>query len=469
MSTAAAPLGVLYVGFKQTPDNKYLTRHLLPSKSVISDERKNREIQNLLRRTWNVKHLNPNPCALPVTLESAHLDVLRAQLDNYVVTEKSDGVRYFLVLGRDGSSYLSGDNHGAGDEKKKFSVMVNRNLAAFEVSVAAKNNLFDGTVLDGELVWEHYSNVNPPRQAFLVFDVLMVAGDANIQTANYVDRLQEIHRLVSLPLDDLTYSPSDWVVAACSMAKDGKIVSLGNSHNIIFTPKPCRPLRQLDILLRNMSKYNHLSDGLIFMPVADRVRRGRQRALFKWKHTHTVDLLFRIVVPRPPNRSCTGDRVDNQTPTTTTITTSDEFMPSIDLLPSIEMFCLHNKEYVNCADVICFEGQPAGMTVSKNNPLLASLLMHLQKKKISAIDVLLECEVVYHRSRDYYNNWEIIPIGRRTDKPIPNSLETIEKTLISVFEAITLHRLLDITVPGAVMTAGLARSQSSCCPQQSRR
>src|SRR5690606_30915572 len=122
-----------------------------------------------------------------------HLEILRTHLADYVVAEKSDGVRHLLVLGRD-------------EEGTPFSVMVNRQLQVLDVAVSAAPSYFDGagSVWDGELVLESVAPTattatataaaatptattaatpttptpapTKTRQRFLAFDVMVCAG-----------------------------------------------------------------------------------------------------------------------------------------------------------------------------------------------------------------------------------------------------------------------------------------------------
>ena len=114
----------------------------------------------------------------------------------YTVSEKLDGVRYLLVLGR--YDYHTNNHNIIRDptkptrgtviqEKKSepFSVMVDRNMTAYEVAVEASETYFDGTVVDGELVVS--STVSTPtlkqkQQTFMVFDIACCAANTALSS-----------------------------------------------------------------------------------------------------------------------------------------------------------------------------------------------------------------------------------------------------------------------------------------------
>ena len=148
----------------------YNNTHLIPSNAIVRDVDKLETIYDFMRKIWDVKNLNPNPMALPVSLERKDFSVLNGS--PYAVSEKSDGLRYMLVLGK----YSDGTH---------YSVMLDRKFTVYEVNVAAKEEHFTkGTLVDGELVWEFYSSLYPPRQLYMVFDVLNTCGEDH-QTMDY--------------------------------------------------------------------------------------------------------------------------------------------------------------------------------------------------------------------------------------------------------------------------------------------
>lgn len=224
-------------------------------------------------RLWGVDaHARRNPCAQPVSLERRHLPLLLS--DDYVVADKSDGVRLTLFL-----TQHSGQS---------FSLLVDRKLDCFQIPIAANKRAFQGSIFDGELVWQRAHDGSRDTQVFLVFDVVAFRGSNEVQSWDYFRRLELIRGVFDLD-GRVISSPEQ----ASRIAKEGKIICGGNAHGLSFRPKPCLPMSQLDTLLRQLCTLPYATDGLIFTPVNAPVRAGTAETTFKLKSCHTVDLEVR--------------------------------------------------------------------------------------------------------------------------------------------------------------------------------
>ncbi len=380
---------------------------LLPSNSIVRDEEKISDIYNFLKKVWNVKSLTPNPCALPISLERRHLEFLKKESSNYTVAEKSDGIRYILVLGK----YRKNGEH--------YSVMLDRNLTAYEIALAARDEVFEGgTVMDGELIWEYYSSVHPPAQLYLIFDALWYCG-VDCQTKTYIDRLNMIHSIFYIQQNE-KFVPETWFPQASEYAQEKKIVSLGNAHNLMFSAKSCQSISNIDILVRNLNKFHHASDGLLFTPINERVRRGRHQTMFKWKQRHTIDVVL-------------------------------DLHKTTDSLWNIEILLINSKFLVSAENLVSFKNEKVRFRIVRGN-FMRSMLEHLEKKKVTFHEVLVEalctppCLSVEEGNLDLpnMNTWNLEPLALRRDKNVPNSLQTIEKTLINVTESITMEELVEV-------------------------
>ena len=211
-----------------------------------------------------------NPCAQPSSLERQNIDTLFNE--EYVVADKSDGLRYIL--------YLDQINN------KNYSFLINRKLDFYQVPVAGGKNFFAGSVFDGELVWTH-TKYNTKTQLFLVFDVISYMGEKIVQTWSYFKRLELIRKIFDLEGERIE-SPEQ----AVKLAKVGKLICGGNEFGLCFRPKPCYPMCQLDCLIRLMPSLQYDTDGLIFTPVNAPVETGTSRRIFKLKQKHTIDLEY---------------------------------------------------------------------------------------------------------------------------------------------------------------------------------
>jgi len=90
-------------------------------------------VTRYIHTIWGSKEFFPGP--QPISIEYKHFGFLKN--DDYVVCEKTDGMRYMLVC------ILYGG--------KKKSILVNRNFDMTEVSVNFRRPAYNGTILDGEL------------------------------------------------------------------------------------------------------------------------------------------------------------------------------------------------------------------------------------------------------------------------------------------------------------------------------
>lgn len=262
---------------------------LRPSSSIA------RSALMLVGEAWGFRNrLQGFPGAQPIGLEHRHIDMLEravtadlsrdpdqraASGPSYVVSEKVDGVRYLLVIGK------------AGDRKENYSVLVDRKLVCYPVSIAAQEDVFLGSVFDGELVTEAKQGYRKPRQIYLIFDTVRIRG-RDIKSELYTERMRITHTTFDLDLQELDYTPREWLDRSTKLVQEGHIISIGNAHNLSFRSKTCLPVDLLDVLCRKMTHLPYLTDGLIFTPVLTPVGTGRQEDLIKWKSEHSIDLLF---------------------------------------------------------------------------------------------------------------------------------------------------------------------------------
>lgn len=179
------------------------------------------------------------PGPQPISIERKHFSVLRSQ--PYVVCEKTDGTRYFLVCTPD-----------------KECALVNR---AFEVSQVTLN-LPRGTILDGELV----TCRDGGKKLFVIHDAMLVR-DENVMSLTLTERLAKAQSVVRSVIRT-PKSPFGLVVK--------KMVPLEN-----FADLP--------------TEFPYETDGLVFTPVGEPVRFGTHETMFKWKPFEkiTIDFLVR--------------------------------------------------------------------------------------------------------------------------------------------------------------------------------
>lgn len=278
-----------------------------------------------LGRTEAARVQRRNPSPNPVSVSRASLRGINPS--DYVVAEKTDGVRYALLLCTD-------------DEGKETAVMIDRACRKFEVAVRAPRRFFrgTGTLLDGELAWERRldASVDPaplsttpsvgsaagaqsqtgketagavasddgdamvmPRSAtetlvYWVFDAACVASISQRKTDDYYARMDQVVQILQKGDAD------DLIVAA-----PGE-----NVYDLEFRPKPYEAAFKVGMVWsEDAPRLRHGTDGLILTPIRERIRTGTHWRQFKWKHHHTFDLQLRGVRrPLPHGVTATAAR-----------------------------------------------------------------------------------------------------------------------------------------------------------------
>jgi hypothetical protein len=334
------------------------------------------------------------------------------QTRRYVAAEKSDGVRYLLLLGM----------FDERDPSSTFSVMIDRKYRIFEISVMAAEPFFQGTMMDGELVWEYtnsssstssaVSSSTPtlssakPRQLFLVFDVMSVSGERSISQLDYLKRFSELTCLLDTNNDDVMREPDSWQQRAELLAESDKIVCLGNERGLQFRPKPCKWFHNLSQLMRSIDRLQHSSDGLIFMPVDEPVRTGTHRRLLKWKTRHLIDLNLHI------------DRNDRG-----------------ELIPSL-WFQDEGKEFCTDTETVMVNKEPRKLKLLPSDALNTFFRHHN-----GSTSCIVECSMVLSKDDGIIG---IIVDQLRLDKAYPNNRRTIERTIVNAMENIQLEEFFTL-------------------------
>lgn len=184
------------------------------------------------------------PGCQPVSVELKHFPILRE--NDYVVCEKTDGVRHLLV-------FLAVNGH-------RKSVLIDRSFKITEVSLNARKQAYDGTVLDGEL----YENT------FLAYDAIMVEN-VPVGGWDFLRRLDAMQKFVST-LVVMKFDPCKVRVKTFHALPDFQTF--------------------MDDYLPTVKEK---VDGLVFTPVNAPVKLGTHETMFKWKprEKNTVDFQLR--------------------------------------------------------------------------------------------------------------------------------------------------------------------------------
>ena len=205
-----------------------------------------RHVHSTLLRLWGLNDRgDPRvPSNQPRSLMRADITTLVSE--PYMVGAKADGTRAFLLFYR-----ALGNN-------KPVSVLVGRDGTLQDVELSTMLGLYDGTLLDGELM---------PGGVYMAFDLVAVAG-APYREHTHPERIRKMeHVLEVTDMRSLRVCTKPWF-------RYGAVGHQAVVNSI--APMAC--------------------DGLVFVPVNGGLHPGTQRDQFKWKSAanHTVDLLLGV-------------------------------------------------------------------------------------------------------------------------------------------------------------------------------
>jgi hypothetical protein len=210
---------------------------------VVPGSKLEETVTSFLIESWNSQHgYFPGP--QPISIERRHFSILKA--NQYVVCEKTDGVRHVLV------SNVFGD--------KKMCILVNRAFEMFVVPLNLPKSAYQGTILDGELI----------DKTFMVYDAVTVSG-VSVRDRTLLERLEEARTIV-------------------------KGILRMKSDPVSLKMKTFFDLRDYKkFITEHIPSVTCAMDGLVFTPVKDCVRTGTHETMFKWKprENNTVDFQFK--------------------------------------------------------------------------------------------------------------------------------------------------------------------------------
>lgn len=213
-------------------------------------ERHKQNLANYFRVQFGEPKLTPNfPGSLAVTILRKNLEWLSKR--RYEILLKTDGSRYWLIC----------NNMFLDSNKNPFSICIDRNFHIYLLSIPFSQNIFRGTILDGELI--HI--VDGDRYEFQIFDCLMWCG-------KYVGRLGHRFRMEDL-------------------AQNQHEIAQPNNYFKFIMKRYIHPDMGLQCLYK--PPYFEI-DGWIVIDVNSPYVFGKDHALFKFKlvKDHTVDFIL---------------------------------------------------------------------------------------------------------------------------------------------------------------------------------
>jgi hypothetical protein len=196
-----------------------------------NDQELVQDIKKFISDKWESSNSERFPGPQPVSIEKKHIRLL--SVNRYMVCEKTDGVRKFLICFTD-------------SKNRKICALVNRSFAyeLYPLTIP-RDTLLDGEFLDG---------------SFIIHDAVCVKGE-DLREKNLIERLAYAKAVSKSVL------PTNQLRVVC---------------------KNMLPYSEMSNLVLDEKK----TDGVIFTPIDEPVRMGTHRTLFKWKPIDRITIDF---------------------------------------------------------------------------------------------------------------------------------------------------------------------------------
>ena len=198
------------------------------------------DVRDYIQVSWESTDSTRFPGPQPVSIERRHFQLLKRQ--PYLVCEKTDGVRHFLI------SIESGV------------YVVNRAFKTEQVKIRVPKD----TLLDGELV-----QTKTGKMLFVVHDAVRVKGE----------------RLLNLPLDQR--------LGKARSAVKGIIKTSTAPFEIRV-----KTMWPLGSQIPDLNSFEYETDGIVLTPINEPIRMGTHETMFKWKPRERITIDFYLKLGR---------------------------------------------------------------------------------------------------------------------------------------------------------------------------
>jgi mRNA-capping enzyme len=297
-------------------------------------------------------------------------------------TIKKDG--FVVSLKSDGIRNLLLLTHD--ENESPIAILIDRSFKMFEIEIWASPSYFqEGSLFDGELIWD-YSRDPCPRLAFLIFDIIVLEG--KIQNIPYYDRLQAVHNLL---VTNMNQTDEDIERIIC---EENKICSIHNHMDLFLYPKKFVTLDNLRELWSMRTSSPYRNDGLIFTKNSGSITKGTTKDSLKWKPDHTIDVLAELT---DTTWKIWIGYVDQWVDMTREVKVNDNVL----------IVEFHHNDLLKC------------IAERYKCPLILECLCKLQDTTL-----------------------HVFCVKERHDKSTPNSLFTVQKTILNVIENIAIEEIL---------------------------
>lgn len=194
--------------------------------------------REFIARVWHSADPGRFPGPQPVSIERRHFPLLKRQ--PYVVCEKTDGTRHFLL------------NCEAG------TFIVNRAFQTEPVKIRIPKD----TLLDGELV-----TLKNGRILFVIHDAVIARGEdlTNLSLKSRLDKARAVVRTI---------------IKTAQAPFEVRVKTMFDLQDIKSMPR--------------LDTFEYETDGLVFTPTEEPIRTGTHETMFKWKPRERITVDFEL-------------------------------------------------------------------------------------------------------------------------------------------------------------------------------
>ena len=400
----------------------------------------------------------------PITMDRTNMENIIK--DEYLVCEKTDGVRYFLLILTDGRAFLHGRNLVKSKENQ-FQQELQFFAANLKIPVNFKEKAIGLKIrflFDGELVLDIYGDKTVIK--FLIFDTLISEFRA-FHPYKYDDRLEASRKFMSFFKMSKRLIKSNDRIDVKFLPFDALSPKIKLSLKDFFKNDNCEFL--FNEYFKNLP---HKQDGLIFTKNNAPYKPGKNENILKWKESsqQTIDFLL-INNQKFNNPKLYEGKFANRILDLYLIGYNKEFNTSERVL--FDFMVVEEENYNSVAkeieklrensDVaIC--GLIAECKFNKNleNNLVKTVYF---ASPTNCVDNLMKSgiyrqgdsqrynqafgeNIQYYIKNNYFGGWEIY--GWRKDKSDPNAFETGSNIMVSIRNPIEKEDLINLTkkIPG---------------------
>ena len=195
-------------------------------------------MNQFIAEAWGSSDPSRFPGPQPVSIERRHFSLLKRQ--PYLVSEKTDGVRNFLVSNESGV------------------FLVDRAFHTESVKIRVPK----GTLLDGELV-----KAKNGRWLFMVYDAVQVKGE-DLRNLDLNSRLDKARTLAK------------GIIKTAGAPFEVRVTTMTDLKDLESFP--------------DLNSFDYETDGLVFTPVNEPIRMGTHETMFKWKPFERITIDFKL-------------------------------------------------------------------------------------------------------------------------------------------------------------------------------